>query len=448
VSVRLLGLRTAAALTALNVSWAPAGADDGLDLSPASVPLDQIVDSGPGKDGIVAIEWPRFVAASDSRFLADEDRVIGVAHGKAAKAYPLRILNWHQVVNDTFGRRRIAVTYCPLTGSAVVFRRRFGGMEHTFGVSGRLYEGNMLLYDHETASLWSQLASIALTGDRMGDHLHVIPSIVAEWEDWRRDHPATVVLAPDHGHARDYTRNPYVAYDASSAPMFSPARHDGRLQDKQRVLGVTLSGRDRAYPFSELQYAASPVRDRIGSREIAISFDGREAVAMVDGELVPATSMYWFAWAAFHPMTSIWYAPRIGPLDGPVRNSDVTIEEQKSYWTRLPCTLTADPDHQPFAGTGLFVISGKLKNSSDLPLHHIRLRFALVDPVGKVVYHEEGYNRSAESLMELEEGAVSVGEPEEVREIPPGGHDTFRMIMIGEEIPPFDHPDVTVVSAR
>ena len=129
-------------------------------------------------------------------------------------------------------------------------------------------------------------------------------------------------------------------------------------------------------------------------------------------------------------------------------NDDIRIEETNAYWTQLPCTLTSDPDHQQFAASGLFVISGKLKNRSDLPLHHIRLRFELFDTGGQVVYREEGYNRAAESLMELQEGAVVDGKHHDVREIPPGGSDTFRMIMIGDEIPPFDHSGVSVVTAR
>jgi hypothetical protein len=446
--VRTLDLVTVAALAACVFLPAQGRAAGELDLSPSSVPTEQLVAAGPGKDDIPAITWPRFVGADQAMFLADEDRVVGVANASVSKAYPVRILNWHAVVNDSLDNHPIAVTFCPLSGSAVVFRRRMHGDAYTFGVSGRIYEGNLLLYDHETNSLWSQLAGIALTGDRMGERLRVMPSVLTRWEEWVDVHPSTLVLAPDPGYARDYTRNPYVAYEASPAPMFRPARHDTRLADKERVLGLSYGGRERAYPLSELERAAPAIHDRLGRHDVTITYDHHSAAALVDGKLLPATTLYWFAWSAFHPMTTVWRAPRFEPLAGPVRNTDVTIEETKSYWTQLPCTLTADPDHQPFSGSGLFVISGKLKNASDLPLHHIRLRFELIDPVGKVVYHEEGYNRAAESLMELEEGTVAVGEPQEIREIPPGGTDTFRMIMIGEEIPPFDHSGVTVVSAR
>ena len=433
---------------ALATNPAFALADEELALAPSSVPVERIVEGGPPKDAIAAIMTPRFVAAARAAFLPSEDHVIGILAGHTAKAYPLRILNWHQVVNDEIDGTPIAITYCPLSGSAVVFDRRVGGEVLTFGVSGRLYQGNVLLFDHQSSSLWSQLAGVALTGERMGAHLEEVAAVLTTWGDWLREHPATIVLSPDSSHARDYTLNPYVAYQASDTPVFHAREPDTRLAEKERVLGVMVGGRARAYPYSELERAASPIRDKVGRERVVVSFDGTNAVARQRRELLPATPVYWFAWAAFHPATGIWRAPRYEPLAGPVRNTDITIQETKSYWTQLPCTLTADPDHADVANTGLFVISGRLKNASDLPLHHIRLQFDLLDHGGKVVFHEEGFNRAAESLMELEEGAIASGEPEEIREIPPGGSDTFRMIMIGEEIPPFDHPDVSVVSAR
>jgi hypothetical protein len=173
----------------------------GFDTTRHSVPLSQILSGGPPKDGIPAIMAPRLVAASAATFLRGGDAVIGVTEAGVAKAYPVRILNWHEVVNDQIAGVPIVVTYCPLTASAVVYDRAPRGAPLTFGVSGRLYQSNVLIYDYQTESLWSQLKEEALTGSFTGTALRAFPSVVTTWADWQSTHPQTLVLSPDTSRA-------------------------------------------------------------------------------------------------------------------------------------------------------------------------------------------------------------------------------------------------------
>ena len=284
---RIAGASSLIAAVAVVVGCAHAG--DDFDLSRHSVPLDRIMSGGPPKDGIPAIKTPRFVDASAASFLRDDDRVIGLARGGVAKAYPLRILNGHEVVNDSVDDLPVAVTYCPLTGSAVAFDRRIAGQTLSFGVSGRLYESNVLMYDHQSESLWSQLAAEAVTGDHTGAKLAEVPTLVISWKAWKTAHPDTLVLSTSTGHVRDYDRNPYGAYESSGSLMFRPSRRDPRLRPKDRVLGLVMGGAARAYPLSDLQDAGGTVEDSIDGRTVTIAIHQRiagpeaMAAAKIDG---------------------------------------------------------------------------------------------------------------------------------------------------------------------
>ena len=161
----------------------------GFDTMKSNIPVADIVSGGPPKDGIPALVEPKFVAAHDATYLQPEDRIIGVVRNGMTKAYPLRILNWHEAVNDTIGTTAAVVTYCPLTGSAVVYARTVNRQILSFGISGRLYQSNVLLYDHQTESLWSQLKEEAVTGPQTGTRLRVLPSITTTWNAWRRCTP-------------------------------------------------------------------------------------------------------------------------------------------------------------------------------------------------------------------------------------------------------------------
>jgi len=278
-------------------------------LEPASIPIAEILSGGPGKDGIPAILEPNFVAVEAVTFPKADDRVAGLGLGSAARAYPLPILNWHEAVNDRIDGIPVLVTYCPLTGSVVAFDRRVDTETLTFGVSGRLYQSNVLLYDHQSMSLWSQLAARAVTGPRSPTALRRIPIEVTTWGDWRLRNPEGRVLSLDTGHVRDYGRDPYATYATSPRIMFPIAHTDARRAPKDWVLGVQVGEHRRAYALADLP-ADKEFADTLGGRQFAITVDRHNRSAglrATDGDTAPVVVIaYWFAWAAFHPGTDLY----------------------------------------------------------------------------------------------------------------------------------------------
>jgi hypothetical protein len=248
------------------------------------------------------------VSAAEATYLRPDDRVLGVVIGNQARAYPIRILNWHEVVNDRLSGTPIVVTYCPLCGTGMVFRA--GRPEHhvLFGVSGLLYNSDVLLYDRETESLWSQLKMEAVTGPRLGERLEWLPAQHTTWQAWRTAYPQTDVLSLKTGHQRDYDRDPYAGYAAASRLMF-PVRHqDVRLPAKTWVAGVLINGAPKAYPLSRLP-SGRRLEDQIGGQTIRLAYDAKaQSVQVTDAANapVPVVQAYWFAWAAFYPETELY----------------------------------------------------------------------------------------------------------------------------------------------
>jgi hypothetical protein len=281
----------------------------GFDLTHHVVPAAEIRDGGPAKDAIPAVRDPQFVRAGQAAFLEANDKVIGVVLEGRARAYPIKILNWHEVVDDSIEGVPLAVTFCPLVQDAAVYRRAAGdGQTLVFGVSGKLYQSNLVLYDANTQSLWSQLDGRALAGPLAGQKLSAIPSTVTTWEAWRKKHPATDVLSMDTGYTRDYGVDPYWGYE-HGAEIVSPVTHlDERLDAHEIVLGISAGGQDEAFPLSKLAGAPMPLRVRLGETDLTINYDAGSGAASASaaGERIPAYSGYWFAWAAFHPATAVW----------------------------------------------------------------------------------------------------------------------------------------------
>lgn len=291
---------------------ASAAADrlNGFDLGGALVPVQAIHQGGPPKDGIPAIDNPRFVAAGHTTLDAD-DRVLGVVRNGVAKAYPVRILNWHEVVNDRFGADGVAVTYCPLCRSGVAFLARAKGQQATFGVSGLLYDNNVLLYDRETQSLWSQMRHQAVTGPMKGERLEQLPMTHATWGWWRARHPDTLVLSFDTGVTRDYATDPYGDYERVPKLHFPISAVSDRLGVKDVVVGVAIDNRYKAYPLEALRKAKTAVNDTLAGRRITLHHDaasGATVVTDTTGNEIPSLVAYWFAWYAFHPDTEIFAA--------------------------------------------------------------------------------------------------------------------------------------------
>ena len=434
--LRLLSLCAVFALTLLTTRAA-----SGFDTSRSTIPVDEIVSGGPPKDGIPAILAPKFVNASEASYLEAEDEVVGLVLDGVARAYPLRILNWHEAVNDHVGPFPIVVTYCPLTRSAVVYDRRVNGRTLSFGISGRLYQSNVLLYDHQTESLWSQLREEAVTGPQAGTRFQALPAVTTTWAAWRRAHHDVLVLSPDTGHRRNYAEDPYADYARSPALMFPPKQVDSRLPAKEMVLGIRIGDAATAYPLAALARAGR-IEDTIGGRRVHIEYDvGARSVRSVqgeDGQLLVATTLYWFAWAAFHPDTAVWRVPgqprrQPSPLSGGAEGSNaVEIVSHDAAWTDA-FGFGWDPGT---GGADLLVIRGQLRNRSERPLDYVHLVFELLDPEGRVVVAEEGYNRASETLRAVESPVPVAGGPPAVRRaIPRGGGDGFRMMFVREELP-------------
>jgi hypothetical protein len=285
----------------------------GFDTSRQSIPIDDIYDGGPGKDGIPAILKPKFISAeeADKTQLKKDDRVLGYVHNGQARAYPIKILNWHEIVNDRVGGASRVVTYCPLCGTGMVFDTEVKGRNLTFGVLALLYQSDMLLYDHQTESLWSQIKSEAVTGNLIGSRLKLLPSTHTNWASWKSKHPKTKVLSDDTGYRRDYDRDPYQGYETSERLVFGVSAKNQKYHPKEKVIGIELGGVTKAYPFSELKKVASPIKDVIGKTPVQIFYDRKTKTAVIRDENnreIPSVVGFWFAWYVFHPETRIFSA--------------------------------------------------------------------------------------------------------------------------------------------
>lgn len=301
-------------VVALSVTSALAVTRNGFDLAESLVPVDEIRSGGPPRDGIPALDDPKLVRAEKADFLTGEDRVLGLERRGEARAYPIKILNWHEIVNDEVAGQPIAVTYCPLCGTGMVFDAEVAGRTLQFGVSGLLYKSDVLLYDRQTESLWSQIGKEAIAGPLRGVPLTALPVTHTSWQAWRKAHPETLVLSTQTGHARDYSRDPYGGYGEESGLYFPVGPRSDRFHPKEWVLGVEVNGRFKAYPFSELAKSGQrKIRDRFNDRTILIRFDpvNQSATAHgTDGRQLPAVPGFWFAWYAFHPETEVFTAGR------------------------------------------------------------------------------------------------------------------------------------------
>ncbi|MGH8707551.1 MAG: DUF3179 domain-containing protein [Burkholderiales bacterium] len=232
------------------------------DFSQRTVDLAEIQSGGPPKDGIPAVDQPRFIGARAARaWLKPAEPVIVLRVGKEARAYPLQILMFHEIVNDTVAGRPVAVTFCPLCNASMVFDRNVGGRTLDFGTTGRLRLSDLVMYDRQTESWWQQFTGTGIVGHYAGTKLERLPAEIVSFADFSAAHPLGLVLSRETGHARPYGRNPYVGYDdIGQSPFLLAQAPDGRLPPMERVLSVSVAGRHRLYPLSLLE--RHPVSNR------------------------------------------------------------------------------------------------------------------------------------------------------------------------------------------
>ncbi len=190
-----------------------------------------------------------------------------------------------------------------------MYSRSVNATDHTFGVSGRLYKSNVLIYDHQTESLWSQLMDTAISGPLAGTVLQKLPAKRVRWRTWKKRHPDTRVLSTDTGYQRDYRRDPYTGYYLVGSLMFPVGDVRQDLPTKARVLGITIADESRAYPLEVLENRSGSLQDRLGGTSIRIDIDAEgQVVDVVDANGKPVVHLfaYWFAWQAFHPDTTVY----------------------------------------------------------------------------------------------------------------------------------------------
>ncbi|MBL7055374.1 DUF3179 domain-containing protein [Candidatus Woesearchaeota archaeon] len=300
----------------------------------------KILSGGPPKDGIPSLDVPKFIPAHEADTqVDDDDLVLGLFYDGVAKAYPHKILNWHEIVNDKINGERILITYCPLCRTGIAFKPIVNGQEVEFGTSGKLYNSELVMYDRLTDSYWSQTPGKAIIGSATGQVLEKVPLDTVRWKDWRKAHPDTQVLRKETGFIRDYSRNPYEGYENSERLYFPVESSDDRLHAKKIVFGVEFNGKSKAYEESDVQ-RDELINDVIGDVPIVVlwddvlntvkiferTFEGEALEFRIENdkildnkkgewdvnemssklEVVDTFGHFWFSWVSFYPETELY----------------------------------------------------------------------------------------------------------------------------------------------
>ncbi len=285
-----------------------------------TVPLSEFASGGPGKDGIPALNRPRFTSVTAaSRFLEAREPVIELAVNGDVRAYPLQILIWHEIANDRVGGTPVAVTFCPLCNTTIVFDRRLGGRVLDFGTTGNLRNSDLVMYDRQTETWWQQFGGDAVVGALAGQKLRKLPARIVAWEDFEREHPGGKVLSRNTGYGRSYGENPYAGYDSVDSPPFFPAAgaDDKRLLPKERVVFIERGDEQVVVPFATLA-KEKKIEVEVGGERLEVVWKagarsaldstsvaaGREVGAasvrsLETGKLVVFDEPFWFSVAAF-----------------------------------------------------------------------------------------------------------------------------------------------------
>lgn len=251
-----------------------------------SIDLNELIDGGPGKDGIPAINNPGFVSQTQAAgWLGDMEPVIALEVDGEARAYPIQILIWHEIVNDELSGVPVLVTFCPLCYSAIVFDRHIGGEVHEFGVSGFLRHSDMIMFDRKTESLWQQFSGEALVGDYTGKELTILPSQLISFEQFREAYPEAKVLSKNTGHRRNYGDNPYAGYDdINNSPFLMRDEVPDKIRPMEKIVGVRTDSENVGYTYSFTKQEAVH-NDEAGGEPIVIFHLDGMASALDDREI-------------------------------------------------------------------------------------------------------------------------------------------------------------------
>lgn len=336
------------------------------DFTKHSVPYEEILSGGPPKDGIPSIDSPNFTSTqSADNWLKPQEPVIALEVDNVARAYPIQILMWHEIVNDVVSEKPLIVSFCPLCNTAIVFEREFDGQVLDFGTTGRLRYSNLIMYDRQTETWWQQATGEAIAGEYTGSQLRFYPAVLISWTEFKSAYPEGEVLSRDTGYPnKAYGQNPYAGYDDVNR---SPFLYDGpetsdALPPMARVVTVEVNGHAVAYPYAVLE-ELHVINDQVGGRKIAVFWSAGTSSALdssvvaegrdvgtavvydrqVDGEIldfqfeddkiidiqtgsvwnvlgqavrgpqvetqlksVVSINHFWFSWAAFKPETRVY----------------------------------------------------------------------------------------------------------------------------------------------
>jgi len=279
----------------------------GFDLAGLRVPRELLVEGGPGREGIKAVDEPRFAAPEEAHWVAPDSPVLGVALGGQARAYPVHLLEWHQVVNDELASAPLVVTFDPIAGAPRAFRREAAGRRLDFGVSGLLYNSNFLLFDRPTGSLWSQWNGQAVAGPLAGQTLSPVEVRQEVFAAWLERHPGAAVLERPLPQQIDYRHSPFKAYWVADRIPFPVKAEDRSYHAKEVVVGVVVRGRARAYLGSRVASRGGGVEDEFQGAKLRIAYDTNSSTFRWEvPEGVEVGEAYWFAWKAWHPDTDVW----------------------------------------------------------------------------------------------------------------------------------------------
>jgi len=257
------------------------------DFANHSVPLDEFLSGGPPKDGIPAIDNPKFISTAEADgFLSPREPIAALELDGEARAYPIQILTWHEIVNDEIAGQPVSVTFCPLCNSTVAFSREVGGEVLDFGTTGKLRNSDLVMFDRQTESWWQQLTAEAIVGEKTGTKLDVLPSQILSWREFAKLHPGSKVLSRETGFDRPYGTNPYDGYDQpDSQPLALDGRADDRLSPKERVTAIQTGPESAVvYPFSRIAKEA-PINDDVDGDPVVVLFDPDVASALDSGRL-------------------------------------------------------------------------------------------------------------------------------------------------------------------
>ena len=270
---------------------------------------NKLLSGGPPKDGIPSIDKPKFVSAEEAnKFLNDNELVLGINLNGDKRAYPFQILVWHEIVNDVVGSKPVAVTYCPLCGTGIAYERTINNEPVEFGVSGKLYNSDLVMYDRKTDTLWDQINGRAIIGELTGTRLKQVPIDTVTWSDWKKQYPDTKVLSRETGFIRSYGRSPYGDYDTSKSIYFPVENEDLSLHPKEVIFGIEINGKYKAYREEDLK-KLKKIEDTFNDINLIIERSEAEIIKVKNKDtnesIIPVRS-FWFAWFAFHPDTELY----------------------------------------------------------------------------------------------------------------------------------------------